>query len=50
MAKQTVRFNMNISPEAAEKLEKLAELPEYKTKTAAVEAAINRLYEEKGDK
>jgi len=42
MAKQTVRFNMNISPEAAAKLEELAKGT---TKTAVIEQSILALYD-----
>jgi len=50
MAKPTVRMNLNISPEAAAKLEKLVEmkiLGDKTSKTAVIEQAINRLYDEK---
>ena len=49
MAKQTVRINYNLTPEVAEKLEELARLLDI-TRTKVVEQAINRLYEEQGDK
>jgi len=49
MAKPIVRMSVQMSLETAEKLEELAK--EYGTKTAVIEAAINRLYDEKhGDK
>jgi len=46
MAKPTVRFNMNISPEAAEQLEELTKILD-KTKVGVVEEAIAKLYAEK---
>ena len=45
MAKQTVRMNLNISPEAAEQLEALTKILST-TKTSVVEQAIRRLYDE----
>jgi len=44
MAKPTVRMNLNISPEAAGKIEELVRVLEA-TKTAVVEEAIDRMYE-----
>ena len=46
MAKQTVRMNLNISPEAAEQLEALVKLLST-TKTAVVEQAIAKLHDSK---
>ena len=46
MAKTTVRVNLNISPEASDKLEELVKVLGA-TKTAVIELAIGRLYESK---
>ena len=46
MAKPTVRVNLNISPEVAEKLEELMKIMNA-TKTAIIEEAIAKLYAEK---
>lgn len=46
MAKPTVRVNLNISPEASDQLEELMKIMG-STKTAIIEEAIAKLYEEK---